>query len=212
MSSLLEKSLDDIIGQQKPNRRFNKKSFRGGKVGKSFHRGGKGRTTLSRRNNNNNNNNNIGNPKEIRISNLHPDLTNDDLSKLMTTIGPTVKVNLIFNTHGKSTGIAFIEFQHIEDARKAIENFDGRLAAGQTIRVTSTVPINERISLALPQQNQNQLKSKKKNNQKNSIDKQKHKRKPRPTFEDLDNELDNYMNGDNTSNNDNNDNIIIIII
>lgn len=123
-----------------------------------------------------------GKPTEIKITNLHPELTTEDLTKLMETIGPTKNVEIKYNTHGKSIGIAFVEFEYGKDATTAIHKFDGRLAAGQTIRVTSTVPLSARLSGPV-----NSAVSKRKNAPK--------PKKKNKTLEDLDNELSTYMNG-----------------
>lgn len=129
-----------------------------------------------------------GKATEIKVTNLHPDLTAQDLGKLMETIGPVVQVDLKFNTLGKSTGVAYVEFESSRDAREAIRRFDGRLAAGQIINVSTTMSLLDRIGGRQGQElrRERQAPKSKKN---------KPKAPPRKSLEDLDNELLQYMNG-----------------
>ncbi|KAL1967632.1 hypothetical protein VTN77DRAFT_2889 [Rasamsonia byssochlamydoides] len=73
---------------------------------------------------------------KLRIDNLHYDLTEDDLEDLFTRIGPVSRVSIKYDRAGRSEGIAFVTYDHIEDARTAIREFDGANAKGQPIRLT----------------------------------------------------------------------------
>ncbi|GME81444.1 unnamed protein product [Ambrosiozyma monospora] len=84
----------------------------------------------------------------LRVANLHPDLTEGDLTKLFEGIGPVEYVNLQFNTRGESTGIAFVGYQNPRDCQSAIDKFDGRRAAGQVISVENAVPLVDRIGIS----------------------------------------------------------------
>lgn len=141
----------------------------------------------------------VGRANEIKILNLHPDLTVEDLTKLMQTVGEVTRVEIKYNTHGQSTGIAFVEFKNVHEANAAISKFDGRLAAGQVITVTTTLKLADRIG------------SGRGNNMRNAHVPSNRVRKdrggrsgrggrggkksvrPRKTLEDLDKELNAYM-------------------
>ncbi|KAL8716333.1 MAG: hypothetical protein Q9220_000238 [cf. Caloplaca sp. 1 TL-2023] len=90
---------------------------------------------------------------KLRVDNLHYDLTEDDLEvisfhtqtqgleaenqqDLFTRIGPITSLSLRFDRAGRSSGTAFVAYEHISDARLAIREFDGANAHGQPIRLT----------------------------------------------------------------------------
>ncbi|KGK37753.1 hypothetical protein JL09_g3102 [Pichia kudriavzevii] len=181
MSSLLEKSLDEIIGSS--SKGPTRPSHRGGRGARGNSRSGGHRGARPFGGSGSN-----GKATEIKVTNLHPDLTAQDLGKLMETIGPVVQVDLKFNTLGKSTGVAYVEFESSRDAREAIRRFDGRLAAGQIINVSTTMSLLDRIGGRQGQElrRERQAPKSKKN---------KPKAPPRKSLEDLDNELLQYMNG-----------------
>jgi THO complex subunit 4 len=130
---------------------------------------------------------NSGKSNEIKITNLHPDLTNEDLTKLMNTIGPTKNVEIKYNTHGQSTGVAIVQYESSEDAMNAIKKFDRRLAAGQIINVSTTMPLIDRIGG--PNASSGRRQNKK-------LAGGKPNKRENKTLEDLDNELNMYMNGE----------------
>jgi THO complex subunit 4 len=93
----------------------------------------------------------------LRIDNLHYDLTEEDLevnilfffkSKsetkamqgLFSGIGPVARVRIDYDRAGRSEGVATVTYQYLEDARKAIRDFDGANAKGQPIRLTLLPP------------------------------------------------------------------------
>lgn len=51
-------------------------------------------------------------------------------------IGPVQRVRINFDRAGRSEGTATVTYQHLEDARQAIRDFDGANAKGQPIRLT----------------------------------------------------------------------------
>jgi len=108
----------------------------------------------------------------------------------METMGPLETVEIKLNTHGKSTGVAFVNFVRGKDAIDAVKKFDGRLAAGQVINVSSTMSLFDRIST-----NQTSKKNPPPKNAKRQNKDSKPKREKK-SLEDLDNELSMYMNGD----------------
>ena len=135
----------------------------------------------------------------IKVTNLHPDLTAQDLHRLFSTVGPVVDVSLRVNTHGKAVGTAFVDFEYPQDAMRAIREYDGRLAAGQIITVTTTMPLADRIGRApgasanvgaTPARENRREKARAKKGKKERV------RKQPKSLEDLDKELTMYMNGE----------------
>ncbi|KAL8974034.1 MAG: hypothetical protein Q9197_001730 [Variospora fuerteventurae] len=57
------------------------------------------------------------------------------LKDLFTRIGPINSLALRFDRAGRSSGTAFVTYQHLSDARRAIREFDGANAHGQPIRL-----------------------------------------------------------------------------
>ncbi|KAG4304802.1 hypothetical protein PORY_001855 [Pneumocystis oryctolagi] len=134
----------------------------------------------------------------VKIENLHYELTEDDLNGLFKRIGPVTKLKIKYDRSGRSTGIAYVNFEKIEDARNAISQFNGANAAGQPITLT--------LDLQPPHKQQrktNSLFNRISNFKVKSLYERKSLNKYRPhkreenkykTQEDLDNELDKYMN------------------
>ncbi|KAG8525867.1 uncharacterized protein KY384_000627 [Bacidia gigantensis] len=81
----------------------------------------------------------------LRVDNLHYDLTEDDLEDLFTRIAPITSLSLVYDRAGRSTGTAYVSYDSIGAANRAIREFDGANAAGQPIRLTllPTAPATE---------------------------------------------------------------------
>ncbi|ODH13467.1 hypothetical protein ACO22_07227 [Paracoccidioides brasiliensis] len=73
---------------------------------------------------------------KIRVTNLHYDLTEDDLEDLFTRIGPISALSLLYDRAGRSEGVAFVTYKRLVDAQTAIREFDGANAKGQPINLT----------------------------------------------------------------------------
>ncbi|KKZ67951.1 hypothetical protein EMCG_06383 [[Emmonsia] crescens] len=80
---------------------------------------------------------------KIRVSNLHYDLTEEDLEDLFTRIGPINTLSLRYDRAGRSEGVAFVTYKRLVDAQTAIREFDGANAKGQPITLTlmSSAPV-----------------------------------------------------------------------
>ena len=74
---------------------------------------------------------------------------------LFTRIGPINSLSIRFDRAGRSSGTAFVTYQHLSDARLAIREFDGANARGQPIRLTllPTAPSNDARSRPAPVRN-----------------------------------------------------------
>ncbi|EMR08368.1 hypothetical protein PNEG_03208 [Pneumocystis murina B123] len=141
----------------------------------------------------------------VKVENLHYELTEDDLNGLFKRIGPVSKLNIKYDRSGRSTGIAFVSFERIEDAHNAINQFNGANAAGQPITLT----------LDLQPSRKSQRKSDSLFGRISNFKVDPYRRKlfnnyrsyrrlegEYKTQEDLDNELDKYMNVAIQSSND----------
>ncbi|MCJ1252138.1 hypothetical protein MMC30_009376 [Trapelia coarctata] len=73
---------------------------------------------------------------QLRVDNLHYDLTEEELDDLFNRIAPVQSLNLRYDRAGRSTGTAYVSYSNVADAREAIREFDGANANGQPIRLT----------------------------------------------------------------------------
>ncbi|KAI5294686.1 hypothetical protein KEM52_003441 [Ascosphaera acerosa] len=55
---------------------------------------------------------------------------------LFNRIGPVTNLHLRYDRAGRSDGVAFVTYRHLDDAKEAIREFDGANAKGQPIRLT----------------------------------------------------------------------------
>lgn len=84
---------------------------------------------------------------KLKVENLHYELTEDDLDVrpvlqysmkhvltmcqgLFTKIGPVLKLELLYDRAGRSEGVAFVTYDHRDDALEAIREFNGANAKG----------------------------------------------------------------------------------
>ncbi|KAM0280747.1 hypothetical protein ACHAQH_003917 [Verticillium albo-atrum] len=72
----------------------------------------------------------------LKVENLHYELTTEELEGLFARIGPVVRLNLRYDRAGRSEGVAYVTYEYPEDARQAIQEFDGANANGQPIRLS----------------------------------------------------------------------------
>lgn len=125
----------------------------------------------------------------IKITNLYYELSEDDIHELLKRVGQVRTVRLQYDESGRSTGVAYANFEKHSDAVAAVEKFNGKKAAGLTIslKLLDESPLlRNRISFS-------------KNRDNNDSSTQRSK-----TIEELDAELNAYMSGkdvnDNTTN------------
>ena len=161
--SILEKSLDDIIGEMKSARRGTsrggesfRRSSRGGRGG----RGGRPSNRINKPSGPNGNGPRrdisrpvaqlprdiqslAGSRPVLRVKNIHPDLNGEDLSNLFGTISPVDFVKF----DNKNDSIAYVCFQR-DNARcngEAISRYDGKKAMGEHLIVESATSLVDRI-------------------------------------------------------------------
>ncbi|KAJ5280168.1 RNA-binding domain-containing protein [Penicillium angulare] len=76
---------------------------------------------------------------KVRVENLHYDITESDLEDLFGRIGPVTDLSLVYDRAGRSEGVAYVTYKHLNDAHKSLKEYDGANAKGHPIRL-SLVP------------------------------------------------------------------------
>ena len=80
------------------------------------------------------------NPK-LYIGNLNYDVTNDQLEEYFSQAGKVVSAMVISDRQsGRSKGFGFVEMSSLEEAKKAIEMFNGKDFQGRNIVVNEARP------------------------------------------------------------------------
>uniref|UniRef100_A0A8D9E5L9 Protein elav n=1 Tax=Cacopsylla melanoneura TaxID=428564 RepID=A0A8D9E5L9_9HEMI len=69
--------------------------------------------------------------------------THDDLNELFRSIGEIKSNKVILTSDGESKGFGFVEFHHLEDARKAVRLLNGLYLENKKIKVSFAVPSEE---------------------------------------------------------------------
>lgn len=82
-------------------------------------------------------------PKTALIRNLSSEITEDDLRDLFRQVGPVIKVQIERDSRGERTGVAWVMYDFSEDALVAAERFNRRKAAGKVITVRRVARIGD---------------------------------------------------------------------
>ena len=78
---------------------------------------------------------------KLYVGNLSYNTTGDTLEKLFAQAGTVASVNIISDTNsGRSKGFGFVEMSSPEEAKKAIEMFNGQEVDGRNLRVDEARP------------------------------------------------------------------------
>ena len=85
----------------------------------------------------------------VLVSNLHPNVTEDDILELFSAIGPIKRAKL-------NKGTADVVFVKLEDARNAISSYNGKLLDGRELKIEllTKLPISEKLTVMKPIQQQ----------------------------------------------------------
>jgi RNA recognition motif-containing protein len=75
------------------------------------------------------------------VGNLFYDITEADLQREFEKIAPVKKVTISFDRRGLSKGHGYVEFESIEDARRAIEQMNQQILEGRRMIVNYRAPI-----------------------------------------------------------------------
>ena len=84
---------------------------------------------------------------KVYVGNLSFNTTEDVLKDLFSQAGTIESVSIVMDRFsGRSKGFAFVEFSSEEEAKKAIEMFNGKELDGRNIVVNEAKPMAERPS------------------------------------------------------------------
>lgn len=79
--------------------------------------------------------------KKLYVGNLLYELSDEDLKELFTQAGAVATATIIrFRDSGRSKGFGFVEMASEEDAKKAIEMFNGQDYKGRKLVVSEARP------------------------------------------------------------------------
>ncbi len=80
-------------------------------------------------------------PSRLYVGNLAYSVSNSDLEELFSTMGQVQSVAVIMDKFtGQSKGFGFVEMTKVEDASKAIEQFNDSELKGRNIKVNEARP------------------------------------------------------------------------
>ena len=81
---------------------------------------------------------------KLYVGNLSYSLTEEDLKKFFAEAGSVESATIITDKiSGRSKGFGFVEMSSEEDAKKAVESFDGKELDGRNIVVNEARPKKE---------------------------------------------------------------------
>ena len=84
--------------------------------------------------------------KKLYVGSLSFDTTEDGLRDHFAKAGKVESVSIITDkTSGRPKGFGFVEMSSEDEAKKAIEMFDGKELDGRTIVVNEAKPMKERF-------------------------------------------------------------------
>ena len=84
--------------------------------------------------------------KKLYVGSLSFDTTEDGLRDHFAKAGKIESVSIITDkTSGRSKGFGFVEMSSEDEAKKAIEMFDGKELDGRTVVVNEAKPMKERF-------------------------------------------------------------------
>lgn len=85
------------------------------------------------------------NQKKLYVGNLSYTTTSDSLRTAFSKAGNVVSADVLMDRQtGRSRGFGFVEMGSDEDAKKAIEMFDGKDLDGRSLRVNIAQPKTSR--------------------------------------------------------------------
>jgi len=83
--------------------------------------------------------------KKLYVGSLSYNTTEDSLKDLFSKAGTVASANVIMDRmSGRSKGFGFVEMSSEEEAKKAIEMFNGKELDGRNIRVDEAKPMEKR--------------------------------------------------------------------
>jgi len=83
--------------------------------------------------------------KRLYVGSLSYDTTDDGLRELFSTAGTVQSAEVVMDRYsGRSKGFGFVEMETVEDAEKAVNQFNGTMLDARTITVAEARPRRER--------------------------------------------------------------------
>jgi len=83
--------------------------------------------------------------KKLYVGSISYDTNEDGLKQAFSKAGTVESVNIIVDREtGRSKGFGFVEMGNEEEAKKAIEMFNGKELDGRTIKVSEARPLKPR--------------------------------------------------------------------
>ena len=79
----------------------------------------------------------------LHIGNLPKNLTDAELTAMITPIAPATSVEIVKDQSGVSKGFGFAEFATNDQARAVISGMNGREVGGQTLKLGEARPRKE---------------------------------------------------------------------
>ncbi|KAK4515430.1 major facilitator superfamily transporter protein [Mucor velutinosus] len=171
---------------------------------------------------------------EICVENLHYNVTEQDVKELFNTVADVTKAKLMFDPSGRSTGLAYISYQSLSDAEKAIQKYNNIELDGQPMQIKISERAasrprssggsrfnNDRLSNRLGGRLGSSSSGRRSNDRNDrddykrasrpsrssrGNDKREDRQKKVPTAEDLDREMESYMKSNSSDNSTSNNN------
>ncbi len=159
----------------------------------------------------------------VIVSNLHYELSEQDIRGLFEKIAPVTRFLLKYDRSGRSQGIAYVTYDYADDAQLAVEQYDGANAYGQPISVdierfeSASVPLARRIDggrlpRGPPRYSRDDSRERRTGRGERGRERRigrgvpvapgpSRERRPKATVEDLDAQLDGYMNSEKPAKN-----------
>lgn len=95
-----------------------------------------------------------GASRDIYISDLSYEATEEDIRKLFAVCGTVRSVHLLLNPQGQSRGIAFVQMANDKETQEAITTLDGTRLVNRCISVSAAKSKEERMEpVEIPQTN-----------------------------------------------------------
>ncbi|KAI9293739.1 RNA-binding domain-containing protein [Neoconidiobolus thromboides FSU 785] len=195
MTSQLDLSLDDVIKSSK--------TFNGGARRKNGN-DRRGRAPQNKELND------LKDVHKILISNLHYNVTVEDIKELFGQIGRIRSANINFDSNGKSQGTGEVIFVRSIDAVTAVKKYHGVTLDGRSMKLAlpytpsdAKAPISSRVGPTREFNDKRGNGNRRGGNQRRTKGRRNNESRPKKTKEELDQELDSFFTKPSTETKEN---------